>query len=263
MKLTVIISYYKNLANLKLILKALNNQSVAGFEAIVSEDDNNEKTIAFIKNSSSTYSFPIIHLNQSIDNGFRKNEMLNKSIQAASGDIIAFIDGDCIPHTHFVKEYVKHTQKGEILWGRRVMLGEKVSDKLLKSEQVEKLSFSSLLFSGSELVKDALYSPFVNLTFKQRGLLGCNWAVKKEHLLAINGFDEDYVKPGVGEDVDIEWRLKAAGLQMKSMKNKAIVYHVYHPRSYSEDGVQFNYKLLADKEKANHFKCLNGIEKLG
>jgi hypothetical protein len=49
---------------------------------------------------------------------------------------------------------------------------------------------------------------------------------------------------------------------MKSMKNKAIVYHMYHARSYTEDGVQFNYALLADKEKANHFKCLNGIENI-
>lgn len=261
MELTVIISYYKNLANLKLILKALNNQSVTDFEAIISEDDNNDETIDFVKEHHSDYSFPIIHLNQEVDNGFRKNEMLNKSIQTSKGDVIAFIDGDCIPHQHFVKEYIKHTQKGEILWGRRVMLGEKISIQLLASQNVEKLSFTKLLFSDSELVKDALYSPFITLTFKQRGLLGCNWAVKKEHLFEINGFDEDYTKPGVGEDVDIEWRLKALGLQMKSMKNKAIVYHLHHPRSYSEDGVQFNYKLLADKEKANHFKCLNGIEK--
>lgn len=261
MQLTVIISYYKDLANLKLILKALNNQSVNNFEAIISEDDNNNETIDFVKKHKSDYTFPITHLNQTVDNGFRKNEMLNKSIKISNGDTIAFIDGDCIPHRHFVKAYVNQTEKGNILWGRRVMLGKKVSQKLSKNQKVENLSFYKLLFSDSELVKDALYLPNINLTFKQRGLLGCNWGVKKKHLLEINGFDEDYIKPGVGEDVDIEWRLKAIGLQMKSMKNKAIVYHVYHPRSYSEDGVQFNYKLLAKKQKENQYKCLNGIEK--
>jgi len=261
MKLTIIISYYKNLDNLKLILKALNNQSVNNFEAIISEDDNNDETIDFVKKHKSDYTFPITHLNQAVDNGFRKNEMLNKSINASNGDVITFIDGDCIPHKHFVKEYLKHTNKGEILWGRRVMLGKKVSTQLLKTQGVEKLTFCKLLFSDSALVKDALYLPNINLTFKQRGLLGCNWGIKKKHLLEINGFDEDYIKPGVGEDVDIEWRLKALGLQMKSMKNKAIVYHVYHPRSYSEDGVQFNYRLLAKKQKENQHRCLNGIEK--
>tara|TARA_B100000809_G_C15015444_1_gene486494 strand:+ start:75 stop:863 length:789 start_codon:yes stop_codon:yes gene_type:complete len=261
MNLTVVISYYKNLANLKLILKALNTQCNHNFEAIISEDDYNAETTDFVANHQAQYQFPIVHLNQTIDKGFRKNEMLNKSIYISKGDILAFIDGDCIPHKHFVKEYIKHTKKGYILWGRRVMLGQNISTQLLDSENVGKLGFTKLLFSDSQLVKDALYSPHINLTFKQRGLLGCNWAIRKEHLLAINGFDEDYIKPGVGEDVDIEWRLKALGLEMKSMKNKAIVYHMYHPRSYSEDGVQFNYKLLAGKEKTNNFKCLNGIEK--
>jgi len=261
MQLTVIISYYKDLANLKLILKALNNQSITDFEAIISEDDNNTETTDFVKQHQSDYSFPIIHLNQTKDDGFRKNEMLNKSIVRSKGETIAFIDGDCIPHRHFVKAYIKQTENGVILWGRRVMLGKKVSQKLLEHQKVENLSFCKLLFSDSELVKDALYLQNINLTFKQRGLLGCNWGIKKQHLLKINGFDEDYQKPGVGEDVDIEWRLKAIGLQMKSMKNKAIVYHVCHPRSYSEDGVQFNYKLLAKKQKSNQFECLNGIEK--
>ena len=42
MKITIIISYYKALTNLKLILKALNNQSNNNFEVIISEDDQNE-----------------------------------------------------------------------------------------------------------------------------------------------------------------------------------------------------------------------------
>lgn len=261
MQLTVIISYYKDLTNLKLILKALHNQSVQNFEVIISEDDYNTETIDFVTQHQGDYSFPMLHLSQSKDDGFRKNEMLNKSIQAAKGKVLAFIDGDCVPHKHFVKAYIKQAKCGSILWGRRVMLGQTISEQLQQSQKVENLKFCKLLFSDSELVKEALYSPVINLTFKQRGLLGCNWGICKSDIVAVNGFDEDYVKPGVGEDVDIEWRLKAHGLQMKSMKNKAIVYHVYHPRSYSEDGVQFNYQLLAQKQKSNQIQCLNGIEK--
>lgn len=188
--------------------------------------------------------------------------MLNRSISKAKGECIAFIDGDCIPHKQFVKEYVKHTEPGCILYGRRVMLDEKVSNRLLENENLRLLHFLNILSSKSELVKEALYSPFINLTFKKRGLLGCNWAVLKTDLIAVNGFDEDYIRPGVGEDVDIEWRLKAHGLEMKSMKNKAIVYHMHHERSYSEDGVQFNYKLLKEKMESNLFVCSNGIKKV-
>ncbi len=239
----------------------MNQQSYTDFEAIISEDNIDNETIDFVKNHSNAYNYSLIHLHQLKDDGFRKNEMLNRSISIAKGECIAFIDGDCIPHKQFVKEYVKHTEPGHILYGRRVMLGEKISTHLLATENLKSLHLLNILRSKSQLVKEALYSPFINLTFKKRGLLGCNWAVLKKDLIAVNGFDEDYIRPGVGEDVDIEWRLKASGLKMKSMKNKAIVYHMYHERSYSEDGVQFNYGLLKEKEKSNHFVCTNGINK--
>jgi len=100
------------------------------------------------------------------------------------------------------------------------------------------------------------------LGIKKRNLLGCNWGILRKHLLEVNGFDEDYAHAGVGEDVDIEWRLTASGIKKYSMKNKAILYHLYHERIYSEDGVKNNYKLLEQKKQMNEIKCKNGIQKL-
>lgn len=261
MELTVIISYYKALKNLKLILAALNVQSNKNFEVIISEDDFNDETIQFVARNSQEYRFPITHLYQKEDNGFRKNEMLNKSILAAKTDRLVFIDGDCIPHKHFVKNYLKHMREGFIFEGRSVMLGEKFSKKLVTSLAIKKLNLGSIIFSDSSKIKEGIYSPAFGLSYKKggRGLLGRNWGICKKHLLAVNGFDMDYVFAGVGEDVDIEWRLKAMGIKTISMKNKAIVYHIYHPKTYSEEKVKSNYDLLHQKQKANHIQCLNGI----
>lgn len=260
--LTVIVSYYKNTANLELILLGFEQQSDNRFEVIISEDDCDEDSRIYIEQAKSRFSFPIQHLKQNKDDGFRKNEMLNKSIQSAVFDYVAFIDGDCIPHVHFVKEYIKHIKPNTILYGRRANLGEKVSKELLETKNLGVLKYSKLLFSDSDSVKDAIYSPNVRLSYKERGLVGCNWAVKKDHLFEVNGFDEDYTYPGVGEDVDIEWRLKAIGLEMFSMKYKANVFHINHPRSYNETGVQKNYDILKSKQELELVKCLNGIEKL-
>ncbi len=260
MKHSVIISYYKNLDNLKLILLALSHQSDTDFEVIIAEDDQNEVTTTYFKEA--TYPFHLTHLNQLIDDGFRKNEMLNKSIKIAQGDTIIFIDGDCVPHKHFIKAYTDHASDGYILSGRRVMLGEEISQKILSTKNLKTLTSFSVLRSDSKLKKEALYFPYFSLKTKTRGLLGCNWGIKKTHLLEINGFDEDYIMPGVGEDVDIEWRLMAKNYKLKSMKNKAIVYHMYHPRSYSEDGVKHNYEMMHAKQKQGNASCLNGLEKL-
>jgi cellulose synthase/poly-beta-1,6-N-acetylglucosamine synthase-like glycosyltransferase len=263
MDLTIIIAYYKAIDNLKLILKALNHQSNANFEVILSEDDFNQETISFLSDNKDLYNFPINHLYQQGDIGFRKNMMLNRSILQAKSDTVVFIDGDCIPHKHFVKEYIKNSNYNSILSGRRVMMSKKISSDLLNNSTLQKLNFLSFIFSASKKIKESIYFPYFQLSTKTRGLLGCNWGVKKQHLLDVNGFDEDYIRAGVGEDNDIEWRLEANGLKKKSMKNKAIVYHMYHPKGYSEEGVLKNFKLLETKKEVNHIRCLNGIKTIG
>lgn len=258
-ELTIIISYYKAIDNLKLILKALNAQSVNGFEVIISEDDNNNSTEQFIGANRDCYNFPIIHLNQETDNGFRKNSMLNKSITKSNSDKLVFIDGDCIPHKHFAKEYIKNIDDKHFFIGRSLMLSEKASNELLENESLEVLSLSKLSSLGSTNLKDGIYFPYFPLIFKLRGIIGRNWGVAKKNLIAINGFDEDYILAGVGEDTDVEWRLKGLGLKGKSVKNKAIIYHIYHPRNYSESDVQKNIRLLEQKQLAGNIRCLNGL----
>jgi GT2 family glycosyltransferase len=261
-QITIIISYYKALHNLILILQGLQNQSDNSFDVIISEDDNNPQTVQFLKENQANYSFVIQHIFQTEDLGFRKNNMLNKAIMASKNDFLVFIDGDCIPHKHFVQAYKQNQKEGYFLAGRRVMLGEQLSKLMLKTSSIYPLHFWSLLKSDSYKVKEALRLPFSLTLNSNKGLLGCNWGVLKKDLVAVNGYDEDYVRAGVGEDNDIEWRLMEAGLALKSMKNKAIVYHIYHARSYSEEGVQANFKLWEEKKKTNHIRCLNGIEKL-
>jgi len=259
MKLTVVISYYKALDNLKLILKALNNQSSRDFEVIVSEDDNNQETTSYLQNNKKLYCFPIIHLHQEEDKGFRKNMMLNRSIVRSNSGFLAFIDGDCVPHKHFAKEYIKNIEDGYFLSGRSVMLGEKISSEVKKDLSLSRLNLLSLMFSDSWKIKEGVYFPFCRFLYKKRGLLGRNWGIKKEYLLKVNGFDEDYVNAGVGEDVDIEWRLISIGLKLKLVKNRAIVYHLYHSKTYLEDRVRDNYTLLHKKKSLENIICLNGI----
>ena len=260
MKLTVVISYYRAIDNLKLILKGLNNQSERNFEAIISEDDYNEETITFLDHHKHLYNFSIQHVHQHEDKGFRKNMMLNKSIKKSKSEIIAFIDGDCIPHKHFVKEYIQNCEPGYILVGRRVKLGEKISSYIKDKTCLKRLNLLSLIFSDSKCVKECVYNPQFHLAAKLRGLVGCNWGIRKQHLLDVNGFDEDYENPGVGEDVDIEWRLQQIGLEKKSVKNRAIVYHIYHPRTYTHEVVSDNMKMFEQKKKQRNIKCINGLK---
>lgn len=253
--ISVIISHYNNVANLALILDALSKQSVSGFEVIVSEDGQDEKTKAFL--ATHTYSFPLHHTTQE-DIGFRKNRILNTSVSASKGSFLVFIDGDCIPHKHFVKAYQKVKGGNKIYYGRRVMLSQQLTTELQEKMQFDGFSIIDLVLGGAKKLKEGLYTN-ISLSTKERGLKGCNWGIKKELLLQINGFDEAYVHATVGEDDDVEWRLKGIGRTKQSMKNKAIVYHLDHKRSYNQEGTNINHKLMQERMKAKQFVCENGI----
>jgi glycosyltransferase involved in cell wall biosynthesis len=264
MQASVVISYYKNIPNLELLLLALNVQTANNsFEVIVSEDAADVETVVFLNKIRPTLSFPLFHVAQE-DKGFRKCKALNNAVRQGSAEFIIFLDGDCIPHKKLVEEYLKEKKEGRVLYGRRVMLSEKISRQLLKTKQLQKLNLFNIMITGSERIEEGIYLPFSIEQKKKDGLLlGCNMGIFKKHLIAINGFDEDYESSGGGEDSDIEWRLKAmGGISFYSMRFKAIVYHLYHPVRFLLETMLHNKSVFDNKKAEGHFICKNGLQKI-
>jgi len=260
--ISLIIPYYKQISFLKLILGSLALQSCKDFEVIVAEDDNLQATKDLIADLRKTSGFPIKHVHQKADDGFRKNNMLNKAINASSGDILVFLDGDCIPHKHLLKHYSGLLKEDTAWFGRRVMLGEKLTQKILLSGDISLLSVCNIFFSDSSRKKYSLYIPFAKpRTVEDRGIWGCNWGIRKDTLLKVNGFDEDYVRAGVGEDVDIEWRLRKNKCKFIYMPQRLLVYHLHHPSNYSQEDVKFNFELFEKKKSEGYVNCKNGLVK--
>ncbi|MBS1680740.1 MAG: glycosyltransferase [Bacteroidetes bacterium] len=261
---TVVISYYKNIPNLSLVLLALERQSALGaFEVIVSEDDDSPDTIEFLAKIKPSLSFSLTHLSQR-DDGFRKCGALNRAINHTSSDFIIFLDGDCIPHRHFVKEYIASKGAKKVLYGRRVMLSEEISKQILRNGYSADFTIFSLLWSGSKRIEEGLYLKTIPQRFTQKSsgrLLGCNMGICKSDLMAINGFDEDYPSPGCGEDTDIEWRLSILGVTFISMKFRAIVYHIHHRERFTHAMDLANQQILKRKKALGFFVCKNGLKK--
>lgn len=257
MQISVIIAYYKNTRFLRLVLDGFKKQSVSNFEIIIAEDDNAQETKDIIASYSTELTLK--HVFQE-DKGFRKCAALNKAIKYSSADYLVFIDGDCIPHPKFVESYTQ-LKNIDSCFARRVMLSEKHTNRLLKKKA--SINLYSLLANGSSQIKHSFYLPKRKPSDpKNKGVWGCNWGIQKKHLLAVNGFDEDYVLAGIGEDVDIEWRLRTAGIQIKYVKHLPIVYHLHHKEHYDSKIVDRNKKKLAEKVKIGLARCKNGLEKL-
>jgi GT2 family glycosyltransferase len=79
--------------------------------------------------------------------------------------------------------------------------------------------------------------------------------VWRADLLKVNGYDNDFVGYG-SEDVDLEWRLRAVGLESKSLKGRGCVLHLYHEQ---RRGTPRNVELLSARQQRNLFRVHNGI----
>jgi glycosyltransferase involved in cell wall biosynthesis len=258
--ISIIIAVYKNIPALELIFKSLARQRFQDFEAIVAEDNNALDLSVFVKNAGNKFFFPIKHVAQP-DLGFRKNKALNQAIRVSDSDYLVFIDGDCVLHPHFLLEHYQHRMAGFALFGRRVLLSKTLTDQLYETHDLKLLSIFNFILNRCKRIDCAIYLPFKKPVIQQEtGIWGCNWSIHKSALVAINGYDEDYVKAGIGEDTDLEWRLFSTGIQLKRIKHLAIQYHLYHVENYAS--TLENEQVLAAKKAIGNVICVHGLDKM-
>jgi cellulose synthase/poly-beta-1,6-N-acetylglucosamine synthase-like glycosyltransferase len=268
-KASLIISVYKNITFLKAVLDSLNYQTENSFEIIITEDGEDVSMRDFISNYNFKHDYQ--HLTQE-DLGWRKNKALNNAIRAAHAEWLIFIDGDCVLHPRFIEMHVRNAGDNLILAGKRVKLNEKLSRQLLHQPatllKMPRLMTKNLLIKEKNLafVEEGIFiSPdglfgWIPKMRKLNHLKGCNMSFSKKAIEAINGFDEDYVLPAVGEDADLTWRFVNAGFTIKSVRNMAVQYHLFHKENWTSQ--EENLRIMAEKQARNEFICKNGLTKI-
>lgn len=269
-KASLIISVYKNTRFLKAVLDSVTLQTWREFEVIVSEDGDSKEMRQFLHSNS--FDFPLIHLSQE-DIGWRKNQALNRAIAKASADWLVFIDGDCVLHPRFMEFHWKYRDEKAILAGKRIKLDGDTSQLLLNG-QVKPEGMNAFIRKRSGIIKKngggfveegIFIDPkgflgFIPKLRKMRHLKGCNMSFHRNAILAINGFDEDYIKPAVGEDADLLWRFQGLGYSLKSLRNVAVQYHLYHQESWTDQ--EENLAIMHKNQAEHRYVCKNGIKKI-
>jgi len=272
MKVSLIVAVYKDIEALKLIIESLKNQTYKNFEVIIAEDGNNNEMNVFI---STIKDLDITHTTQE-DIGIRKARSVNNAILASSGEYLIFIDGDCIPYSTFIESHLSLSQNRFLLSGRRVNLGPKYAEKLRKKElcplSLEKKFILNYLFLAKDCIEghseegfkfspnSLIYKFFLKNRNLNKSLLGCNYSCFKKDIVAINGYDESYGESAIGTDTDLEWRFKYYGLNIKSVRYVANIFHLYHkanPNYYTTQKEAF--ELLELNKKSNKFICDLGL----
>lgn len=270
-KASIILATYQWPEALALVLSALLTQSEKDFELMIADDGSDVRTKTIIESYTQRAFFSIHHFWQE-NKGFRKSRILNKAIAAATGRVLIFLDGDCVPHSEFVAQHIALQDGKHYVAGRRVDLSEKLTHNLSPAK-IEKGALNGILSGMFQLWIDSLRktgskpfhraymvrNPLLRKMFgmeKVVDLKGCNFSVLREHMLAINGFDESY--EGYGrEDTDVELRLQNLGLKIRSAKNLCLQFHLWHePRGFTPA----NEDLLEEVKRSKRIKAKKGID---
>lgn len=259
MRTSLIITTYNWPAALRRVLESVFAQTVPPDEIVVADDGSGPATAELIGRLRDSSPVPLIHSWQE-DIGFRLAMSRNRAIARASGSYILLIDGDILLERHFVEDHCQAARPGFFIQGTRALLGPRLSEEIL-SRGLQPLS---CLKGGIENRKNCLRSPLLSrLCFwTSRSLAGirtCNIAFWRSDVLAVNGFNEEFIGWG-REDSEFVVRMFNSGVRRKNLKFKGIGYHLDHPGN-AREGLAANDELLRQCKAQRHKRCRAGIDR--
>jgi glycosyltransferase involved in cell wall biosynthesis len=230
---SVILAFYNDVELLQLVLDALKHQYKGEFEVLIADDGSNPDAVVQAKKMLTDCPFPSQHFWHQ-DEGFRKTIVMNRAVMNAMGETLIFVDADCIPQKHFVRDHLRVAERGYCCVGRRVDCFREAIERLdltrpdsVVSRSVFRLLFWSLTHKARNIEKGLRLPSMMakKLSSHRWGIVGCNFSIQKSDLLSVNGFDERHSVQWGAEDSDIERRLVKAGIKFKDLRCQSTMIH--------------------------------------
>ncbi len=260
---SVIIPSYQAPRELDLCLAGLARQSTMPDEILVADDGSDHRTAEIIKGWDSHLNCRLVHVWHE-DRGNRKGQICNQAVRESTGNLLLFIDGDSIPHSHWVADHLAASQRADVCCGRRVKLGSKitptVNKQLIASGGLEKffgpVSLSALSGDTRRFTLGLRLPKLLAriLHPRPRKLMGVNFSLSREAFYAVNGYDEEWSHRC--EDKDLDLRLQRSGCKFAALLNRAVVYHLHHPERLPSQATE---KRVSQEEDSSRIACRVGV----
>jgi glycosyltransferase involved in cell wall biosynthesis len=239
MNVSVILSTYNAPEWLEKVVWGYAVQTYRPFELIIADDGSTAETARLIERLRRQTDLDIGHVWHE-DIGFRKCRILNKAIQAASGDYLIFSDGDCIPRWDFVARHVALARPRHLLSGGCVRLPMALSKRITVDDVIQRRATERHWLAARGL-RDRQWQLRLNsgrrlarlldtLTTTRATWNGCNASTWKSHVVGVNGYDERMGYGGL--DREMGERLVNAGIRPIQVRFRAVLVHLDHARGY-------------------------------
>jgi glycosyltransferase involved in cell wall biosynthesis len=206
MKISVIIPVFNAEQSLPSLIESLSNQSFDDFEVIVVDDCSTDDT-SYIAQS---YECRLIRLGENRGPAHARNI----GAEEASGDILAFSDGDCKVEQDWVENIHNHFSRNdcEAIMGKLILL-----PSTILGDSISALGFPA----GGSIGFDRIWK--VDANGFTDSLSSCNCAIKEHVFQKVGGFDEAFPYAG-GEDSLLAYQLRENNFRIKYCPD-VLVYH--------------------------------------
>jgi Glycosyltransferases involved in cell wall biogenesis len=270
MRASVIVTTYNQPAQLEKVMWGYASQRGPEFELVIADDGSGLATAETIDRVAAQAGLEIVHVWHE-DHGFRKTEILNRAILAASGDYLIFSDGDCIPRDDFVQSHLRLSAPNRFLSGGYIKLQEEISSSItvddIKSGRVfDATTLRDLGWHpgkrGLRLLRGKIIPSVLDtVTPTRRTWNGHNSSTWRDAIIAANGFDMEMGYGG--EDRALGERLVNAGMHGKQVRHRTPCLHLFHHRPYVDKArIALNHEIRRRIHANGETRAKTGIAEL-
>ncbi len=255
---SVILTTYDQPAALEFTLWGYARQTFADFEVVVADDGSGPETGRVIDRVRDEAGLTI-HRVWHEDRGFRKTEILNRAVVAATGDYLIFSDGDCVPREDFVEVHVRKAQPSTFLSGGYLKLPRDLSETMTVEDVTSGRVFRRSWLKARgwrggrrrfRLTRSSRLGYVLDrITPTRPTWNGHNASAWKSSVLAVNGFDMDMGYGGL--DRALGERLVNLGVPGRQIRHRAPCLHLWHPRPYRSPEVVAANRAIRDRIRVN------------
>lgn len=258
MRVTLIINTYNQPEYLSRVLRAVEVQILLPDEVLVADDGSQAETGQVVEVWGRRAAVRCEHVWQE-HQGFRRSRILNEAIARARGEYVVFLDGDTVPHPAFVIDHRRLARPGRLVQGHRALV-EKSAAAWFGQGRFAADRRRALLTGQLRGVQHAFRWPWPlrRLRHDLRGTRGCNLAIWRSDLVAVNGYNEAFEGWG-REDSELVLRLQHHGLVRVDVRGWALCYHLWHPPAPRSQLAQ-NDALLEQARATRACRCDAGLD---
>lgn len=266
MKTAFIVLTYNRPDTLLQVLRGLASQCGEPHEVIIADDGSSQASVEAVRKALPFFKCSVTHVWHP-DKGFTASRARNLAAGSSTADYFVFMDGDCVPNPRFVEAHCALLQPGFFVNGSRVLLSERLTNKILADEvDINHARWSDWL--RWRLAGDA--NKFIHLlhwmnapfrkerAFHWKKIRSCNFGVWRNDFLRVNGFDESFEGWG-HEDADLVLRLHNAGLQRKNGFCATEVYHLWHKENSRNNELR-NRHMVTQRLHTGVIRAVRGVD---